>query len=114
MPAGLRASGAEALHLHAAVGADDVAGLHRHPHVVAVEGLAGEDQVADEAANGGRLVLEPGSFLYPDPRGPEAPVDEAKYVYDTTKFGHAASGHTFGDHFTDAERKAVLEYLKTL
>lgn len=44
----------------------------------------------------------------------EAPVDEAKYVYDTTKFGHAASGHTFGDHFTDAERKAVLEYLKTL
>ena len=28
---------------------------------------------------GMRLVLEPGSFLYPDPRGPEAPVDEAAW-----------------------------------
>lgn len=44
----------------------------------------------------------------------EAPADEAKYVYDTTKFGHRATGHAFGDHFTDAERAAVLEYLKTL
>lgn len=26
-----------------------------------------------------RLVLEPGSFLYPDPLGPEAPIDEAAW-----------------------------------
>jgi mono/diheme cytochrome c family protein len=39
---------------------------------------------------------------------------EAKLIYDTTQFGHHATGHTFGDHLTDAERRAVLEYLKTL
>jgi mono/diheme cytochrome c family protein len=44
----------------------------------------------------------------------DAPVDEAKYVYDTSKYGHRATGHTFGDHLTEAERAAVLEYLKTL
>jgi len=30
--------------------------------------------------SGMRLVLEPGSFLYPDPEGPEAPVDEAAWA----------------------------------
>jgi mono/diheme cytochrome c family protein len=44
----------------------------------------------------------------------DAPADEAKYVYDTSKFGHRATGHTFGDHLTPAERAAVIEYLKTL
>lgn len=29
---------------------------------------------------GRRLVLEPGSFLFPDPEGPEAPVDEAAWA----------------------------------
>lgn len=43
-----------------------------------------------------------------------AAPDQAKFVYDTTLFGHGAGGHTFGDHLTDAERRAVLEYLKTL
>jgi hypothetical protein len=42
------------------------------------------------------------------------PPDEAKYVYDTTLFGHHATGHPFGDHLADAERTAVIEYLKTL
>ena len=37
-----------------------------------------------------------------------------KYVYNTTLPGYGNSGHTFGDHLTDAERKAVIEYLKTL
>ncbi|MFV8754879.1 hypothetical protein ACNOYE_30395 [Nannocystaceae bacterium ST9] len=44
----------------------------------------------------------------------DAPADEKKYVYDTSKYGHRATGHTFGDHLTDQERAAVLEYLKTL
>ena len=39
---------------------------------------------------------------------------ERKYIYDTTLFGHGNAGHTFGDHLTDDERRAVLEYLKTL
>ena len=42
----------------------------------------------------------------------ETKVD--KNTYDTSLMGHANSGHTFGDAFTETERKAVLEYLKTL
>jgi mono/diheme cytochrome c family protein len=40
--------------------------------------------------------------------------DERKWVYDTTLFGYSNQGHDVGDDFTDAERLAVLEYLKTL
>ena len=40
--------------------------------------------------------------------------EERKLIYDTTLLGYANQGHTFGDHLTDAERRAVLEYLKTL
>jgi mono/diheme cytochrome c family protein len=43
-----------------------------------------------------------------------APVSERKYIYDTSKPGHGNGGHTFGDALTAAERKAVLEYIKTL
>lgn len=39
---------------------------------------------------------------------------ERKFIYDTTQFAHTNTGHTFGDHLTDAERTAVLEYIKTL
>jgi hypothetical protein len=35
-------------------------------------------------------------------------------VYNTTLPGYGNYGHTFGDRLTDTERKAVLEYLKTL
>lgn len=35
-------------------------------------------------------------------------------TYDTTLKGYSNSGHTFGDELTNAERLAVLEYLKTL
>lgn len=38
----------------------------------------------------------------------------AKKTYNTTLHGYGNFGHTFGDHLTDAERKAVIEYLKTL
>jgi mono/diheme cytochrome c family protein len=37
-----------------------------------------------------------------------------KYIYNTTLPGYGNYGHTFGDLLTDAERKAVIEYLKTL
>ncbi len=40
------------------------------------------------------------------PSGPE--------TYDTTLPGYSNSGHTFGDRLTDHERRAVIEYLKTL
>lgn len=44
----------------------------------------------------------------------EAPAGERKYIYDTTQLAHGNGGHTFGDHLTARERRAVLEYLKTL
>ncbi|MCA9709499.1 MAG: hypothetical protein KDK70_26920 [Myxococcales bacterium] len=44
----------------------------------------------------------------------DAPDSVRKHVYDTTKLGHWNLGHTFGDHLSDDERQAVLEYLKTL
>jgi hypothetical protein len=37
-----------------------------------------------------------------------------KYVYNTTLPGYGNYGHTFGDQLTEAERKALIEYLKTL
>lgn len=43
-----------------------------------------------------------------------APIGQAKHIYDTTILGHDNGGHTFGDHFSDDERAAVLEYLKTI
>jgi len=39
---------------------------------------------------------------------------ETKHIYDTTILGHGNGGHTFGDHLSDHERAAVLEYLKTI
>lgn len=38
----------------------------------------------------------------------------ARRVYDTSASGLSNAGHTFGDALTAAERRAVLEYLKTL
>ena len=43
-----------------------------------------------------------------------APEAERKYIYDTTLYAQGNGGHTFGDHLTEAERRAVIEYLKTL
>ncbi len=42
-----------------------------------------------------------------------APLERRK-IYDTTQRGRHNTGHTFGDALTDAERAAVIEYLKTL
>lgn len=37
-----------------------------------------------------------------------------KKTYNTTLPGYGNHGHTFGDHLSGKERKAVIEYLKTL
>lgn len=39
---------------------------------------------------------------------------EAKRIYDTRRNGYGNGGHTFGDHLSDQERRALLEYLKRL
>ena len=46
--------------------------------------------------------------------GPNAPPLERRKVYDTTRPGRGNGGHTFGDRLTEDERRAVIEYLKTL
>jgi len=61
----------------------------------------------DEEALGWPWVEVP----YPQKDAPDA---ERKYVYDTTLWSQGNHGHWFGDHLTDAERRAVIEYLKTL
>ncbi len=43
-----------------------------------------------------------------------ADPDARARIYDTTLPGHGNRGHTFGDHLTEPERAALLEYLKTL
>ncbi|MEO1128258.1 MAG: hypothetical protein AAFX05_00960, partial [Planctomycetota bacterium] len=35
-------------------------------------------------------------------------------TYDTTLPGYGNGGHTYGDDLTEAERRALVEYLKTL
>ena len=39
---------------------------------------------------------------------------EAREVYDTSKPGRGNGGHTYGDGLSEADRRAVIEYLKTL
>jgi mono/diheme cytochrome c family protein len=45
---------------------------------------------------------------------PRLPAWEQRQIYDTSLPGRSNAGHTFGDELTDDERKAVIEYLKTL
>jgi len=44
----------------------------------------------------------------------DAPIGEAKHIYDTPILGHDNGGHIFGDHLSDDERAAVLEYLESI
>jgi len=39
---------------------------------------------------------------------------EQRKYYDTTQIGRGNGGHTFGDDLTEDERRAVVEFLKTL
>jgi mono/diheme cytochrome c family protein len=48
------------------------------------------------------------------PADPKASDFEKRKVYNTTLSGRGNRGHTYGDDLTDDERKAVIEYLKTL
>ena len=48
------------------------------------------------------------------PPAPNLSGHERRKVYDATQPGRSNAGHTFGDQFTDDERRSVIEYLKTL
>ncbi|HUG98980.1 MAG TPA: hypothetical protein VMQ83_07370 [Gammaproteobacteria bacterium] len=47
-------------------------------------------------------------------KGGAADAAEARTIYDTTRHGYGNGGHTFGDVLGEDERRAVIEYLKTL
>ncbi|AGA34075.1 hypothetical protein TVNIR_2432 [Thioalkalivibrio nitratireducens DSM 14787] len=50
------------------------------------------------------------------PHGKDGAADpkEAKAIYDTTRHGYGNAGHRFGDSLDPDERRALIEYLKTL
>jgi mono/diheme cytochrome c family protein len=48
------------------------------------------------------------------PADPNLSPHEAKFLFDSSRFGLGNGGHTFGDKLTEAERSEVIEYLKTL
>lgn len=48
-------------------------------------------------------------FVDPTPGGADK-----RFVYDTRKLGNGNGGHDFTDVLTDTERRALIEYLKTL
>lgn len=73
-----------------------------------------------ESRAGSRLVLEPGSFLFPDPDGPEAPTDEAAWAQAkqraellANRFG-AIDGLVSGlgptDYASPSSKAAVTEF----
>jgi hypothetical protein len=41
-------------------------------------------------------------------------TDEGTFEFDTTQRGNSNAGHDYGREFTDQERKALIEYLKSL
>jgi hypothetical protein len=47
------------------------------------------------------------------PAGVKTAAERREY-FDTTKPGKSAAGHPFPDELTEDEKRAVLEYLKTL
>ncbi len=49
-----------------------------------------------------------------EPASEKLPAIERRKVYDTSKPGRSNAGHTYGDGFSEEERAAVVEYLKTL
>ena len=52
-------------------------------------------------------VLPGGQDAEPDP-------ELRRYIYDTTQRGYGNGGHTYSDAFSEADRRALIEYLKTL
>lgn len=49
-----------------------------------------------------------------DPPDPKLSVIERRRVYDTTQPGRGNQGHNFGDHLTEDERLAIIEFMKGL
>jgi mono/diheme cytochrome c family protein len=49
-----------------------------------------------------------------EPPPANLPAHERSKIHDTTQSGLGNAGHTFGDELTDDQRRAVIEYLKTL
>ena len=49
-----------------------------------------------------------------DPSVRPANTHEARKIYDTKELGRSNRGHDYGDKLNEEERKALLEYLKTL
>ena len=49
-----------------------------------------------------------------EPPSPGLSPYEARFIYDTARFGLGNGGHTFGDKLSDGERRDLIEYLKTL
>lgn len=49
-----------------------------------------------------------------EPPDPSLPVHEARFIFETARFGLGNGGHTFGDKLSDDERMDVIEFLKTL
>lgn len=50
----------------------------------------------------------------PGPLPKSASFEETHAVFDASRFGLGNQGHTFGDALDEEERRAVIEYLKTL
>jgi hypothetical protein len=48
------------------------------------------------------------------PASPALPPIQARYLFDTSRFGLGNGGHTFGDALEDDTRADLIEYLKTL
>ena len=41
-------------------------------------------------------------------------TDEGAYLFDTNGTGNSDSGHNYGTTLSDAEKRDLMEYLKTL
>lgn len=53
-------------------------------------------------------------WRYTEPTVKPQDLEERNRIYDTSRLGYSNQGHSYGDGLTPDERKAVLEYLKTL
>lgn len=67
----------------------------------------------DEAAYDHDRVGWKVTLVQEEPPAEMHPIEKRK-IYDTTQPGRGNRGHTYGDKLTDEERRAVIEYLKTL
>lgn len=54
------------------------------------------------------------TFAFDHDKKSEKDEGTARSMYDTTLPGYSNAGHTFGDALGEGERKAIIEYLKTL